>query len=384
MAPIGTSEIAVLVETINDNGQAVIAPPSKVEGRPDGTVDATGTSQINSDAVNFYKNRVVNARMVEIPYYWKQTKRIKMMSWEHAGNGEWRPAARLIVVDTAPETREWVSSHDKGSTTQDQGIWAESKDSVGFSTGISITARIANMHDAIKFLANYPPEGTRTIEALGGAAFAVEVSSLQDVMDNEVRTKVQEIFSYEAAGADMDLLREQKREIMDTIKAQVIPFFKERGISITTIGQFGGFTYENPKNQDAIDAVFAAQQDEEVAKAEASAAEQRKVALKLKGQGAAEQSIEQAKGRAEGVKLEAAAEAEAIKAVADAKAYELQKLSENPAAYLALKGLEIEMERLRTWDGKYPSYLIQGGAGLGVPRLLLTTPKPVEAIEPRK
>lgn len=69
----------------------------------------------------------------------------------------------------------------------------------------------------------------------------------------------------------MDLLRAKKREIMDTVKdgkkwtdengkerelVGVVEFFKERGITITTIGQFGGFTYENPEIQKSIDEVF--------------------------------------------------------------------------------------------------------------------------------
>lgn len=111
LVPIGTSEIAVLVETINDNGQAVVSPPTEVEKTEKGVVVAKGNSQTaSSEAVDYYKERVVNARMVEIPYYWKQTKRIPFYSWEHSGNGEWRAAARLIVVDTAPCNREWNTS----------------------------------------------------------------------------------------------------------------------------------------------------------------------------------------------------------------------------------------------------------------------------------
>jgi hypothetical protein len=144
----------------------------------------------------------------------------------------------------------------------------------------------------------------------------------------------------------------------------VIPFFAERGVTITAIGLFGGFTYENKAIQDSIDMVFQQQQDKQIAIAEQEAAEQRKLALQLKGEGEAAQAIEIANGRAEAVKLEADAEAEAIKLVADAKAYELEKLTSNPEAYMGLKKLEIEMERLKVWDGAYPSYYI--GSDLGI------------------
>lgn len=334
LVDINTSEVAVLVETVNDNGQAAIAPKAK-EG------------EVESD---FYKDRLVNARKVEIPYYWKQTSRV--WTYSHSGNGKWTPAARLITVDTKPETREW--SKEKGNA-----VWVESQDSVGFSTGISITARIEDKDDAIKFLSNYPPEEKREVTTQGGDPFSVEITSLSQIMDEEVRTKIQEVFSYEAAAYKMDNLRGQKQEIMTKIKQDVIPYFKDRGISITTIGQFGGFEYENPKIQDAIDEVFAAQQDKQVAVAEAEAAEQRKLALKLRGEGEAAQVLEAKRGEAEGIQL-----------VADAKAYELQKLQENPEAYIALKTLEVQMQQVNAWDGKLPVTLF-GTSGENQPTLLM-------------
>ena len=52
-----------------------------------------------------------------------------------------------------------------------------------------------------------------------------------------------------------DLLGPRKVELIATVKEDVVPFFAERGIEVTTIGQFGGFRYENPKIQEAIDQV---------------------------------------------------------------------------------------------------------------------------------
>lgn len=324
LVDINTSEVAVLVETVNDNGQAAIAPKGK-EG------------QSNSD---FYEERLVNARKVQIPYYWKQTSR--QFGWAHSGNGAWFPAARLIVVDTKPETREWAE--DKGNP-----IWVESKDSVRCSTGINITARIDDRTDAIKFLSNYPPEERREIVTQGGEPFEVEIAGLTQVMDEEIRTKIQEIFAYEAASYSMDELRSSKQEVMTKIKEEVVPYFKDRGISITTIGQFGGFEYENEKIRQAIDEVFAAQQDKQVALAESEAADQRKLALQLKGEGEAAQVLAAKQGEAEG-----------IKAVADAKAYELEKLNENPEAYLALKQLEVQQAQIEKWSGTLPQTLFGG------------------------
>jgi len=223
LVDIGTSEVAFLIETINEAKQASIAPPEKGKAvKKDGSIVS-----------NYYAQRMISARKVEIPYYWKQTARVWF--YDSMTNGMWKPAARLICVDTKPETREW---HDDGK----QAIWVESEDSVGFSTGVSITARIENQADAIVFLSNYPPESRREAKS-----FQVEVTSLSQIMDEEIRTKIQEVFAYEAAAYRMDNLRGKKREILDKIKQVVMPYFKERGITITAIGQFGGFSYENKR-----------------------------------------------------------------------------------------------------------------------------------------
>ena len=128
-------------------------------------------------------------------------------------------------------------------------------------------------------------------------------------------------------------------------------------------GMAGGFTYANPGVQEAIDAVFQAQQDKQVAIAEAAAAAERKEALKLEGEGEAQKEVEVAKGKAE-----------AMQQIADAKAYEIQKLSQNPEAYILLKQLEIETTRLERWDGAYPQILLSGGTDQDMPALFMGMP----------
>lgn len=256
------------------------------------------------------------------------------------------PTVRLITVDRAPVTREWCADRNSGTSASNQAIWVESQDSVGFSTGITCTARIPNEESAIKFLFNYPH------------------GSLERVMDMELRGRVQKVMAREAAKEPMDSLREKKNEMLDAVEKDVIPFFEERGIMVTTIGQFGGFTYENPEIQKAIDQVFEAQQDEEVAKAEAKAAEQRRLALQLQGEGEAAKILEARRGEAEGIKV-----------VADAKAYEIEKANSDLKTYLSLKQLEIEQSRLEKWDGRYPLYLFTG-EGQQLPQMLLGMPTP--------
>jgi hypothetical protein len=312
-------------------------------------------AQADTSAEEYLKSRLVQQKRIEIPYRWKQT-------WRLANSGKWIPSARLVIVDRAPENRLWVADRDKGTSNKDEAIWLESKDSVSFSTGIAITARIENRDDAIKFLANYParPQGNSDPEA----TFQVKVSSLAQIMDEEIKNKVQEILADKANEYNMDDLRDEKTMIMNSVRTECREFFKERGITITTLGMAGGFTYANPQIQEAIDEVFEAQQDKQVAIAEAAAAQERKEALKLEGEGEAQKQVEIARGKAE-----------AMQEVADAKAYEIEKLSENPEAYILLKQLEIETTRLERWDGSYPQILLAGGQGGDMPTLFMGMPK---------
>lgn len=329
--------------------------------------DATSQDSIpDSERQAYLRQHLVQSRRIEIAHRWKDTGHNRtqgLFGWD----GQWIPTQRLILVDTSPEVAEWTTGTDTGTSRRNEGIWVESSDSVGFSTGITVTARIESHEDAVLFLGNYPPKSQRDVLSADGrtAIMHVSVTNLRDIMDNEVRTRVQSIFAEQAAQYTMDELREKKREIMDAVKEDVIPFFAEHGITITNIGQFGGFTYENPAIQEAIDSVFEAQQDEEVAKAEAKAAQERRLALQLQGEGEAARILEAKRGEAEGIML-----------VADATAHELDVLKDNPEAYLALKQLELEVRRLETWDGHYPTYLFQTGDSDAAPGLLLNLPTP--------
>lgn len=327
LVDVDTSETPFLIELENDNEQATLSTEESL------------------------RKKLVVSRRIEIPHRWKPQGREILFY-----NGEWIPSARIICVDKQPVTREWVKTAQK-----DDAIWVESNDSVGYSTGFNITARIATDDDAVKFLHNYPPRGKRIVKTKTGE-FTVHVIQLEDIIDQEIRARVQKVYADLAAAHDMDVLRTKKVELMEAVRADIVPFFKKKGITIPTIGQFGGFEYENKLNQLAIDKVFQEQQDKVVAKAEADAAEVRKLALKRVGEGEGDRIFEK-KFR----------EAKGIRAIADAKAYEIEKAKADLDTYLALKRLEIERKKLEAWDGKYPAYLFQGASSSN---MLLELPGP--------
>lgn len=287
--------------------------------------------QTTFESESYLEARKVATKRVQIPHRWVSTGR---MPW----SGEWIGLVRLVKVDRSPVTREWTADSGSGTSARNQAIWIESKDSVGFSVGFNSTAYIKEENTA-RFLYMYRSK------------------SLADMMDTEVRARIQSVAAEVAARWDLDELRARKQDIIDEVRRDVIPFFADRGITITTIGMFGGFTYQNASIQEAIDETFVAQQLKVVSKAKFDAQEKENERIEL----AAQADANRARTIAEG-------EADAVRKLAQAT-----REAQRDPLFLQLKQLEVETKRVEKWNGAYPSQLMQLG-GDQVPQLLLQLP----------
>jgi len=285
------------------------------------------------ESERYLQERKVATKRVQIPHRWVQTGR---MYW----TGEWMGMVRLVKVDRSPVTRQWTADTSSGTTARNEAIWIESKDSVGFSVGFDCTAHIAE-EDTARFLYMYRSK------------------SLADMMDTEARARVQSIAAEVAAQYDLDELRSRKQEIIDAVRADVIPFFAERGITITTMGMFGGFSYQNPKIQDAIDETFVVQQLKVISDAKFQAQQKENERIELE----AEATANKARTIAEG-------EADAIRKMAEAT-----REAQSDPLFLQLKMLEVQQERIEKWNGEYPTYLMQLGGSETGPQMLVELPK---------
>ncbi|REK18971.1 MAG: hypothetical protein DWQ37_02825 [Planctomycetota bacterium] len=288
--------------------------------------------QAKFESERYLQDRKVATKRVQIPHRWVQTGR---PYW----SGDWVDVVRLVKVDRSPVTRQWTADTSSGTSSLNQAIWIESKDSVGFSVGFDCTAHIAE-EDTARFLYMYRNK------------------SLAEMMDTEARARVQSVAAEVAAQYDLDELRSRKQEIIDAVRTDVIPFFAERGITITTMGMFGGFTYQNPKIQEAIDETFVAQQLKVISDAKFRAQQKENDRVELE----AEAMANKARTIAEG-------EADAIRKMAEAT-----REAQSDPLFLQLKMLEVQQERITKWDGKYPTYLMQLGAGESGPQLLVQLP----------
>ena len=307
------------------------------------------TNQAKFQSEKYLEARKVAAKRIQIQHRWSQEGRLHT-------SGRYIAAVKVIKVDRSPVTREWTADGGTGTARANQAIWVESADSVGFSTGFTCTAMIDEA-DAARFLYWYPS------------------GSLDKVMDTEVRARIQQNAAEVAAKYSLDLLRARKQEMIDLVRSDSIPFFKQRGITITTISMFGGMTYENPEIQKAIDKTFIAQQEKVVNQARFEAQQKENERIELEATSMAERVRREAQGRGDAKVTEAKAEASAIREVAQA----LAEAGRNPA-FIQLRALEVETARTQRWDGKYPLYYMGGGGmGSGGPNLLLNVPAPDQA-----
>jgi hypothetical protein len=320
-------------------------------------LEGEGGAQTKFESVDYLQQRKVAMKRVSITHRWNQTGRMP-------NEGHWMPAVRLVKVNRSPVTREWTAEQ-KHAHGGDKAIWIESADSVGFSMGFTCTAFI-DEKDAATFLYWYPS------------------GSLASVMDAEVRGRIQQASAEVAAKYALDVLRTKKQEIADAVREDVTSFFLKRGITVTTVGMFGGMTYENPAIQKAIDETVIAQQLKVVSAAKFEAQQKENERIELEATATAERFRLEAKGRSDAKLAEAKAEAEARTAQAKAEADAIRSINEATAAstpmLLQIRALEVEKARVEKWGGQFPQMMLGSN-----PNVLFTSPlAPFAPVSPQK
>lgn len=178
----------------------------------------------------YLENAQIATKRIKIDKRWNQTGR---RGWK----GVWIPTQKVILVDRLPITREWTESSSNGTSSHNEGIMAESKESISFMVRMNVSAQVDEV-DASKFLYRYNSK------------------SLAQIMDTEIRAKVESKFVEESSKRLLSEIHTQKEEMMTSVRELIIPYFKERGINITVIGLKGDITYPNKEIQKSIDDKF--------------------------------------------------------------------------------------------------------------------------------
>lgn len=269
--------------------------------------------QAKFDSLEDLQKMQIASKRIPIPKRWLKTGRDFPFT---ETNGEWIPEKRVIKVKRTAVTRSWVSESrtDKNGT----GLWLESADSIGFSTGFSCTAQIEEA-DAALFL------------------YKCKANTLEYQMDNIIRARIQGVASQIASKYSMDELRSRKNEMLEAIKADLVPEMKKYGITVTNVSNFNGFTYENQDIQKAIDAVFTVQQEKATAKAKLDAVADQNQAIKELAQGKAQAIMAEAEGAKAAAITKAQGEKEAAILASEGQASRLKAIAqgEKDAAVLA-------------------------------------------------
>lgn len=191
------------------------------------------TEQGAFDSEELLLETKVATKEVQIPHRWVQTGR-----WDWYG--EWKPSATLIVVERKPVSRSWESG--VSTETSSRAIFGETSDAIGVYVGMNCTAMIEET-DAAKFLYRY------------------NNTPLETIIDNDIKKMVEGEFNSATGDFKSTELHDHKDEIIKRIRDEVIPYFKEYGITITVLGFKEGISFENKEIQNALDAKFASEQD---------------------------------------------------------------------------------------------------------------------------
>lgn len=288
------------IEEIGPNETAFVVP---LEGKT--------SDQGKFMSVEYLEAAKVAAKRIEIPV----RKRDLGRGW---WNYEWLPTMRVIKVDRSPVTREWTKAKDTGTSTENQSFKVESKESIVFWVGATITTMVTEP-DAAQFLYYY-----------GG-------KSLAEITDQNVRGFLQSILSREFGLRNLDGGRGEKAQIFQAAFEEVRDNFAKFGVTVTNLGMSEGLNYENPDIQTAINAVFQKQMDVQQAQQEKLAQVERNDLMVKKAEAERKAAQEFAKAYESNIQLRQLA-------IQQTKANAMYKAAEN-------------------WNGELPKNLMPANSG---------------------
>lgn len=261
-------------------------------------------NQASFESEDMLMQAKVSTKEIQIPHRWVQTGR---MHWV----GEYRDTMALVVVDRSPVTREWSATANMGTSAANQAIYAESAESIGFSAGMNCSAQIYSEEDAVKFL------------------YCYNNKPLNEIMDTEIRARVESKFVEECASRTLNEILIEKETIMEAVREDVITYFEDRGITITVLGMKDGLEYDDANIQKSINEKFSSE-------------------MKLTTQENENQRLlSEAKAKADAMILAAEAEAEANRVLAASLTPEL-----------------IEKLKYEQWNGQLPEVITGNESGV--------------------
>jgi regulator of protease activity HflC (stomatin/prohibitin superfamily) len=247
----------------------------------------------------------------------------------------------IVKVNRTPVSLLWTAQANSGTSAANQGIWLESSNSIAFSIPFAIVGYVRE-EDASTYLYYYSRDG------------------LRNVLDNEGRNKVMQTVAEVSNSLPLDQLIEQYTAINVKIREIIIPYFKERGITITAVGIAGYGQYRDEDIATAIDNVFAAQQLKAVEQAKSNVATKHQLVMEKEGLAEAAFARANSDGPARAQEIKAAAQQEADTAIGQAKADAIKTVNAalqdagKSETFLRVMQLDINAQQVARWNGQSP------------------------------
>jgi len=317
-------------------------------------LEGDGKDQSKFESEQYLESQKVALKRITVPKRWNQEGRMP-------GDGNWIPTIRVVKVTRSPETRQWGGSQGGKDDNHGDALWLQSSDGISFSIGFNCTSYIAEK-DTSKFLYWYKGD------------------SLKNVLDKEIKARYQQSASHVCATMKMDDLKSHTLDIVHAIEEDVKPFFAQRGITITTVGQFGGINYRDNKIMDAIESTYVAQQAKVNAAALLAAQTDVNKRVELEAMATAEKARTIAKGEADGIYEKSNREADGKLKLAQAEAEGIRAVTKaineagSSEGIFKLRQLEVQKMQAEKWQGGVPQFLITSGGTNGtMPTLILNT-----------
>ncbi len=204
------------------------------------------TDQAKFGSIDFLASHKVASKVVEITYRAHQIGRTYMEI-------DFVPNELLFLVDRTPVNRQYTYAKDTGTADKNQAVALESKESIGFHHGITISALIEEA-DTPTFLYYYGGSGKQEGLPTGVTASV----GLDQVVDTFVYTWVSQQLYAEFKSRTLAEDQAAASQIFQAVEARAKENFKQYGITIISLGGIEGLIYDNEEVQKAIDSKFNA------------------------------------------------------------------------------------------------------------------------------
>jgi hypothetical protein len=168
------------------------------------------------------------------------------------GSGGWAAwdyyvsTGRLLIVNRAAFSREWVTDPNRGTGGIDEGFHCQSREGLNITAGISVTTSISP-DDAAKYLYRFgvkinPKDDPKDIEVIFQSVYYAR--DLSDVMDDVGRKVIQNLVCHEISARSFDDNNTQANQIMDNVRKGALSYFSSVGITLESIGWADTFTFD--------------------------------------------------------------------------------------------------------------------------------------------